>query len=94
VTSLGGALALAGHWLGQQPRHAHEVVRGGYQVARQLGASQAAITRPTKAADRFQPAKYFLNSLPQVLPNTEKRFFRNPGDQDSAPVSDAGGVSG
>jgi hypothetical protein len=47
----------------QQPRHAHQVVRAGHQIARQLRPSQSAVTRPTEATDRLQPAKYLLNGL-------------------------------
>ena len=51
------------HRLRQQTRHPHQVVRGGDQIAGQLGASQPAVACSSEPADRFQPAKHFFNGL-------------------------------
>ena len=57
-----------GGWLQcHQPRHAHQVVRRGYEVTRQLGPLQSAVARSAEAPDRLQPAEYLLNSFPQAL---------------------------
>ncbi len=61
--AIGDDFWLDGDGLRQQPRQAYHVVRGGDQVARKLGACQAAVARAPEAADRLQPAKDFLNGL-------------------------------
>src|SRR5262249_47899841 len=59
-----------------QPGHAHQVVGRSREVARQLGARQATVARPTEAADGFQPAEDFLNPFSQALTDGVPRMAR------------------
>src|SRR5579859_6574911 len=52
-----------GAWLAHQACHAHQVVGGRHEVARQLGARQAAVARSAEAAHFLQPAEDLLNGL-------------------------------
>src|SRR5437870_8109873 len=56
-----------GDWLADQTCHAHQVVGGGHQVARQLGPRQAAVARLSEAAHFFQPAEGLLDAFPDLL---------------------------
>src|SRR5437660_9209443 len=67
LAAVGRAFASGGDWPCQQPCHSYQVVRGGHQVGRQLGAIQPTVAGPTEATDRFEPAKYFLHPFPQTL---------------------------
>jgi hypothetical protein len=47
----------------RQAGHAHKVVRGCHQVARQLGAREPTVARAAEATDGFEPAEYFLDPV-------------------------------
>src|SRR5690348_2267258 len=51
----------------RQAGHAHQVVCGCHEVARQLGAREPAVTRTTEATDRFEPAEDLLYPFSQSL---------------------------
>ena len=47
-------------WLAGQAHQAHEVVRGGHQIAREVDAFQATVACLAKATHRFQCARSSL----------------------------------
>src|SRR5579859_2887151 len=66
-----GSLALlwssGGASLAHQACHAHQVVGGRHEVARQLGARQAAVARSAEAAHFLQPTEDVLDAFPDPL---------------------------
>jgi hypothetical protein len=58
-----GMFALAGQCGRHQSRHADQVVRGSYEVPRELRSRQPDVARASEPTDCLHPTKDFLNGL-------------------------------
>src|SRR5712692_10746464 len=62
-----GMFALAGQCGRHQSRHTDQVVRGSYEVARELRSLQPDVARASEPADRFHPAEDLLDQFAFAL---------------------------